>query len=210
MYFSQLGEDKLLNEKYFKNKRDGFFIELGAMDGVTYSNTLFFEQQLGWSGVLIEPQNYMYNSLISNRPNCYNFNYAVSEVDGVVLFTGSYALGGIDSTMTGNHKKIWNLEGDEHSYYVQSRPMKTILKDVPISEVDLFSIDVEGGELAVLETFDWNIPVKIILIEIQDHDPDKDNEIRNFLKRKNFTFSESVPCSEIWVNRRSEYANLSS
>lgn len=210
MYFSQLGEDKLLDEKYFKGKRDGFFIELGAMDGVTYSNTLFFEQQLGWSGILIEPQTYMYESLVANRPNCYNFNYAISKIEGEVLFTGNYALGGIDSTMTDKHKKIWNLEGDGHSYMVKSKPIRDVIKDVPIQEVDLFSVDVEGGELDVLETFDWNIPVKIVLIEIQEHDYDKDNEIRNFLKRKNFAFSESVPCSEIWVNRRSEYANLSS
>ena len=206
MYFSQLGEDKILNEKYFKGKRNGFFIELGAMNGVTYSNTLFFEKELEWSGVLIEPQNYMYEELIRNRPNCYNFNYAISEVKGDVLFRGTHAIGGIDSSMTEHHKEIWNLED---SYYVKSKPIKDVLKDVPIKEVDLFSIDVEGGELEVLKTFDWNIPVKVVLIEIQEHDHDKDNEIRNFLKRKNFSYSESVPCSEIWVNRGGEYGNVS-
>lgn len=197
MYYSQLGEDKILNEKYFKNKRNGFFIELGAMDGVTYSNTLFFEQQLGWNGVLIEPQKLMYDYLVRNRPNCYNFNYAISEVEGEVLFTGTHALGGIDSTMTDHHKKIWNLT---NTYYVQSIPISKLLKDVPIKEVDLFSIDVEGGEFEVLKTFDWSIPVKVIMIEIHGVNKENDDEIRNFLKERNFSFSEAVPCSEIWIS----------
>jgi FkbM family methyltransferase len=206
MYYSQLGEDKLLNEKYFKNKRDGFFIELGAMDGITYSNTLFFEQQFGWTGVLIEPQKSMYDLLINNRPNCYNFNYAISEVEGDTLFRGSHALGGIDSTMTEQHKTSWNLT---ETYFVKSKPMKDILKDLSIKEIDLFSVDVEGGELEVLKTFDWDIYVNIILVEMHGIDLEKDNEIRNFLKEKDFQFSENVPCSEIWVNRRSEYGNIS-
>lgn len=199
MYYSQLGEDKILNEKYFNNKRNGFFIELGAMDGVTYSNTLFFEQQLGWNGVLIEPQKSMYNSLVVNRPNCYNFNYAISEVEGEVLFTGDYALGGIDSTMTDHHRKSWNLT---NSYYVQSIPISKLLKDIPIKEVDLFSVDVEGGELEVLKTFDWNIHVNVIMVEIFGVDEEKDEQIRTFLKEKNFSFSEKVPSSEVWVNNK--------
>ena len=46
MYYSQSGEDEFLNENYFKNKRDGVYIELGALDGVLYSNTKFFEDSI--------------------------------------------------------------------------------------------------------------------------------------------------------------------
>ena len=55
MYYSQCGEDEFLNETIFFNKKNGKYIELGALDGIQYSNTKFFEDNLGWSGVLIEP-----------------------------------------------------------------------------------------------------------------------------------------------------------
>ena len=69
MYYSQSGEDNFLNANYFKNKTNGTFIELGALDGVLYSNTKFFEDTLGWSGILIAPHPYKFQELTKNRPN---------------------------------------------------------------------------------------------------------------------------------------------
>ncbi len=60
MYFSQSGEDEFLNNNYFLNKKDGIYIELGALDGVLYSNTKFFEDNLNWKGILIEPHPYKF------------------------------------------------------------------------------------------------------------------------------------------------------
>ena len=53
-YYSQLGQDRFLNENYFKNKLTGTFVDIGAHDGNTYSNSKFFEN-LGWSGLCVEP-----------------------------------------------------------------------------------------------------------------------------------------------------------
>ena len=47
MCYSQCNEDIFLNHNFFKNKRNGVYIELGALDGVLYSNTKFFEDTLG-------------------------------------------------------------------------------------------------------------------------------------------------------------------
>ena len=69
MYYSQYQEDVFLNDRYFKNKRNGTYIELGALDGIFYSNTKFFEDQFGWSGILIEPHPIICESLKNNRPN---------------------------------------------------------------------------------------------------------------------------------------------
>ena len=49
-YYSQCNEDIYLNEKIFKNKKKGTYIELGALDGILYSNTKFFEDTLNWTG----------------------------------------------------------------------------------------------------------------------------------------------------------------
>ena len=54
-FFSQAGQDAYLDERVFKGKRDGVFVEIGGYDGVTGSNCLFFELIRGWTGLLIEP-----------------------------------------------------------------------------------------------------------------------------------------------------------
>ena len=120
MFYSQQEEDKILYEKYL-NYPNGFFIELGAMNGVTFSNTLFFENNLNWSGVLIEPTS-QYHDLIINRPNCHNFNYAISEIDGDVEFIGDGALGCIVSDESQKHINAWGLNKTQ-SYIVKSKPI---------------------------------------------------------------------------------------
>jgi len=69
----------IYNEIYNgKPHRNGTFIELGAMDGITYSNTKIFQDNFNWSGVLIEPVPTFYKELIG--ADCYN--YAISDVEG--------------------------------------------------------------------------------------------------------------------------------
>ena len=53
-YFSQAGQDRYLNERIFRHKRDGTFVEIGGYDGWTGSNCVFFEKVLGWTGVVVE------------------------------------------------------------------------------------------------------------------------------------------------------------
>lgn len=203
MYYSQCGEDKHLYENYFKDDKteNGFFIEIGGMDGVTYSNTLFFEQQLGWNGIIIEPQVDMYNQLIKNRPSCYNFNYAISKVNGKVEFIGKHAIGGINATISEGRIKDYKLTKND-LYFVKSKPFKDVIKNVPIKKVDLFSIDVEGGELSILKTFDWNIHVRVIIIEMDSETQEKNELVREFLRGRNFIFSEKQRGNEIWINKK--------
>jgi len=59
--------DKLL-DKLFNQKEDGFYIELGGNDGLTQSNTAFFEFYRNWKGILIEPSLKGYNLCVKNRP----------------------------------------------------------------------------------------------------------------------------------------------
>lgn len=198
MYYSQQQEDRILFEK-FLNYKDGFFIELGAMNGITYSNTLFFEKTLGWKGMLIEPTN-QYEQLIKNRPNCINYNYAISETEGEVKFLGNHALGGIVDTMHENHRKGWKLDTLGSEYTVKSIPIKKLLQKHNIQKVDFFSIDVEGGEIEVLRTYDWKIPTYVVLFEISDW-IERNEDCRNLLKSNGFDFEMVLGCNEVWINR---------
>ena len=198
---SQQKEDEILYNK-FLNYPSGFYIELGAMDGITYSNTKFFEETLGWKGILIEPTN-QYHTLIRTRPNNFNFNYTVSEIEGDIDFLGSDALGGIVSSMHDDHKFGWGLN-TLTPYKVKSKPFYEIIKDIDIKKVDLFSIDVEGGELGVLKTFDWNIPIYIVLIEMSGIDKLKDEECRRILKDQGFEMNMEIGVNEVWINNKYE------
>jgi hypothetical protein len=66
--------DKKLNDLI--NKDNGIYIELGANNGITQSNTAFFEFSRNWTGVLIEPSLNAYNECIRNRPNSIVLNFA--------------------------------------------------------------------------------------------------------------------------------------
>ena len=199
MYYSQQQEDVFLHEKYL-NYPYGFFIELGGMNGVTFSNTLFFEESLSWTGVLIEPTDQFFE-MEKNRPNCHNFNFAVSENEGEIEFLGNGAVGGIKNSLPEQHIKGWGLDNEE-SRKVISKPLSKILETIKIDMVDLFSIDVEGGELEVLKSFDWSIPVYLVLIEIAKFDLSKDEECRDFLTTKGFKFESTIGCNEIWINEK--------
>ena len=53
-FYSQFEQDKFVYENFFINKNKGYFVDIGAHDGVTFSNSKFFEE-LEWDGVCIEP-----------------------------------------------------------------------------------------------------------------------------------------------------------
>jgi FkbM family methyltransferase len=202
-FYSQCGEDKIIYEKYFKDKTGGVFLELGAMDGVQFSNTKFFEDMLGWSGVLIEPHPDTFKSLQANRPKskCYNCAVSCEETD-ITMLVNPYnsAVSAIENTAYGSFKygeKGWH----EQSYKinVKTRRLDHILKDAGISHIDFFSLDVEGHEYEVLKSMDWSIPVKILLIEAFDDDPNKEN-IRSFLVDKGFAYDGICAHNQVWVN----------
>jgi FkbM family methyltransferase len=199
-FHSQQGEDTIIL-KNFINKpcNDGFFVELGAMDGLTYSNTHFFEKKLGFKGLLIEPTE-NFHQLITNRPSCINVQNAVGYNDGEkVEFIGEGAVAGMTSTMSENFRNHWHQKSK--IYEVTTKRMGTILKENNVKYIDLFSIDVEGGELVVLETMDWNIPVYCIVIELDGTNKEKDEKCRDILISNGFTFVSRVSINEFWINK---------
>jgi len=82
-------------------KTDGFFIELGANDGLEQSNTAYFEFYRGWKGILIEPSLEKYKQCCTNRPNSIVKNYAcVSNDYNDETIAGDFT-GGLMSSVNG-------------------------------------------------------------------------------------------------------------
>ena len=83
-FYSQNGQDKFLLNTLFKNKKNGFFVEVGADDGIDKSNTFMFEK-IGWQGICIEPSPERFLKLAENR-NCILVNKPISNVIKTVDF----------------------------------------------------------------------------------------------------------------------------
>ena len=197
-FYSQQGEDiYIFNHFINKPRSDGIFVELGAMDGVTFSNTKFFEDELQMTGTLIEPTN-QYHNLVQYRPNCKCYNIAVSYEKGPVRFLGEYATAGLVDTMNDRFRQYWHPESRE--YVVEGEPFFSILEKSKITYIDLLTIDVEGGEEVVLSTMNFNIPVYVICIELDDTNPEKDDRCRQQLLKNGFTFKKRIAINEFWVN----------
>lgn len=197
-YFSQQGEDIYIYYNFInKITPDGIFVELGAMNGITYSNTKFFEDTLKFTGTLIEPTK-QYDELILNRPKCKCYNIAVNYNKEKVKFIGCHATAGMTCTMHDTFRT--RLHSHSNEYYVDGEPISEIFEKSDIKYIDLMTIDVEGGEQVVLETINFNIPIYIICIELDGCNKEKDEKCRQILTQNGFTFDKQFCINEFWVN----------
>ena len=197
--YSQQGEDICVYKNYINRVApDGVYVEVGALDGVTYSNTKFLEDTLGFRGVLVEPTPVQFERLRANRGNNMLVNKAIAKENGTVTFLGDWATAGIADTMADNFRNQHHSNGNE--YTVPSIRLEDVLHENDIKYVDFMSIDVEGGELSVLESMDWSIPVYVIVIELDDHNPDKDAKCRDILRANGFTFKIRIGNNDFFVN----------
>lgn len=198
-FYSQQGEDVYIYRNFInKTVKDGIFLELGAMNGVTYSNTKFFEDHLQMSGILIEPTT-QFKDLKINRPNCKCYNFAITCNNGPVKFIGNYATAGLIETMSQNFKDSWHKTSNE--YTVEGIKMSDVINDSGAKYIDFLSIDVEGGEEVVLKTINFSIPIYLICIELDGHNLEKDNMCRQILKENGFTFEKRMCINEFWINK---------
>ena len=206
-FYSQQGEDLFVFLNFINQKRsDGSYLELGALDGATYSNTKFFQDYLGFRGVLIEPIPAAYTALQTNRPLDKTYNVAISDSTDPVSFVGNWATAGMTTVMAPSFQEAHHKGASE--YMVESTPLGPLLHKAGVSYLDFFCLDVEGGELAVLKTMDWSIPVYILCIELDGHNEEKDERCRELLRENGFVFEHRMCINEFWRNPTYERKGL--
>lgn len=77
-YQSQCGQDKWIVENLMPDSRQGFFVDIGAHDGISFSNTYFLESVMNWDGIAIEPIPEIFERLKKNR-KCHLINGCISH-----------------------------------------------------------------------------------------------------------------------------------
>lgn len=203
-YYSQCGEDAAIHTRFFANKRNGVFLELGALDGQTYSNTKFFEESMGWTGVLIEAIPDACAKIKQNRPNSKIYNNIVSTKSELMEIYVNGAVSSVKEHTTPEFFTGWHKGNNIQTIFVPSRRLDDILHDAGVSRIDFWSLDVEGSEYDVLQTMDWTIPVYVICMEVYGGDSSEMNEkCRVILRKHGFVLSGLIAHNEVWVN----YAN---
>lgn len=144
-YQTQLNQDlfALLVNRF----RAGYFLEIGANDGFTLSNTLYLEEQFGWDGLLVEA-NPQYESSLKTR-KAKSVTAAVVSQEGHYEFRAAGLYGGVAHLLDNLHER--HIKGS-NSITVWGTTLEQILIDnrVPTT-VDFVSIDVEGAELSIVE-----------------------------------------------------------
>ena len=201
-FFSQSGQDRILKNHFFKNKKKGFFVEIGAFDGVEGSNCLYFENNQAWSGIAVEPSKTQFSKLKKNR-KCSVLNHAISSSEKEVEFYEVHQelaqMSGINDI---NYSTKDIVEKDIKSK-INKYKLKTTTfnKIIPFDKIiDYLSIDIEGGELEVLKTIDFTKYV-IKVISVENNNPEKIN-FNSFFKEKNFSFFDRIGVDEIFFNNK--------
>lgn len=185
-YKSQIGQDKYISEHIFNNKKNGFFIELGATDGIAFSNTYYFEKELGWNGLVIEP-NPNYKELLENNRNChkaYELVYSKRGLNRNFSIVSYPELSGINNHL-GSIGKCEIVE----TINLKTITLTELLDNINAPNyIDYLSLDTEGTELEILKGLNMK-KYTIGYISVEHNYGPLREEIKNYLLSRNYFYS---------------------
>jgi FkbM family methyltransferase len=178
--FSSAGEDMILRHLVGSDKRDGFYVDVGAYHPTLFSNTYFFYLQ-GWTGINVEARPGSARLFDKARPKDTNLEVGVSTAPGEM----TYYFIGEDSTMNSFSRDflehIGMLGEVKREIPVMVLPLAEILERyLPAGQaIDFMSVDVEGHDLEVLASNDWaRFRPRYIVVEDQQVEQERSGIVR--------------------------------
>jgi len=189
------GKDQLDQQlKEYLNYSNGFYIELGAHDGISQSNTYYYEKNKNWKGILIEPTSHIFAKCKENRSDknlfynyaCVSFEYKDEDIkltySNLATFTDY-----LDKKFQKQHYSNPQIYRGEKmfQFIAKAKTLASILDDAEAPKnIDFLSLDTEGSEFEVLNGIDFNkYKFKFMLVET-DFYP----KLENFLVEKQYKF----------------------
>jgi len=207
-YYGQYKQDKYL-DRLFKQKQNGTFVDIGAHDGETFSNSYFFEKERDWEGVCIEPIPVIFEKLNQTR-NCIKINGCISDKVGTEKFlrvkgelVDTEMLSGLVEDYDSRHleridREIAAYGGSKEEIEVTCYNINKILTDNQITHVDFFTIDTEGNELKILQTINFDqFDFDVFIVENNY----ETNEINELMTSHNFKRIKKIGHDEVYRNK---------
>jgi FkbM family methyltransferase len=198
-YASQAGQDAVV-DRLLRGRTGGVFVDIGGFDGVTGSNTLFFEQFRGWTGLLAEPVPANHARAAALR-RCPCLQVAVADAEGtgemIVVERGFTQMSGLASSY--DPGMLERVRADprhaERRVSVPLRRLSGLMEEAGMTGADFVSLDIEGGELAVLKDFPFDrFRVLVWAIENNTADP----AIGAVMRENGYVLAEFCGPDEIW------------
>jgi FkbM family methyltransferase len=211
-YKSQCAQDIVLDRWLFDGMTGGVFVDVGAHDGITGSNSYFFETVRHWRGICIEPNPNVYAKLVENR-SCILRNCCISDRGGIVPFlkVSGYAemLSGIVDKYDPQHRlrvqeELRQFGGSSEVIPVEARGLNEIARECGFGEITYLSIDTEGSELSILRSVDFSaLMVHVLTVEF-NYEHVKPHMIA-LMRDRGFDYAQQLGYDLIFINRNSPY-----
>lgn len=172
-FYSQHGEDIVAWKTLGESEGPRYFLEVGMIDGLRFSNTLAFERR-GWRGLCVEAHPDYVGLVVHNRPNSTVIHAAASDTSGKTMPFYADPRGDLSSLVARDEAEMKERFGHWfRGYQVLEVPVRTLdemLEEANAPEdIELVSIDIEGGEVAALRGFDlqrWR--PRMLILEADD------------------------------------------
>ncbi len=205
-FHSQYGQDRYCFNIFFRGRTTGVFVDVGASDGVTISNTLAFENR-GFTGICIEPRKDEFDKLSKNR-KCHCEQVGISanpshRIEFTEIKGYGKDLSGITSEYNNTHRQriLNDSKHPKHisidTIYIETVKLQDLLDKYGYNEIDFLSVDTEGSEFSVLQSIDWT-RTRVNVIAIENNYQDR--QINQFLLDKGFKQNTHRGVDDIYVH----------
>ena len=195
MSYSQIGQDLAVLD-FYSDVPVGYYVDIGAYDGKTYSNTLLLEEK-GWVGICADPLPSAYEKLCENRKFCYKTNKAVWHTSGEKL---EFAVVDMCSGITG-HSTYKKEQDAAEKITVETISLNDLLAVAAAPNfMDYLSIDTEGTEYEILAALDHH-RYKFGLIDVEhNYDEEKRRAIRDLLESKGYAYLRENKWDDCYIH----------
>jgi FkbM family methyltransferase len=202
LYVSQAGQDHFIDQHLMREKRNGVFVDVGGYDGITGSNSYFFEAVRGWNGLLIEPVPEYFDAAKAVR-RCTCVQECVASVDGTRHFLhvreGYTQMSGLLESYSKDllAKVRDNPRHEEELQLLPTSSLASLIRRQGITHIDCLFVDIEGAEIEVLSSFFASrIDVAVCCVENNQSDP----RLPELMAEAGFERAEFIGMDEIYVS----------